>query len=124
MNPLLLISLLFCHWLADYTHLSTRWMLDAKRIGSPLAPIFAHAFVHSALMLFAILLFGIYKAPIACAILLQLTSHFTIDILKGKCNVWFPVVSNPANKSHWYIFGLDQFLHAVVIIAMTYIVKQ
>ena len=49
-----LIILFACHWLADYTHLSTAWMLNAKRLGKPLLPIFAHALVHASLMFLAI----------------------------------------------------------------------
>ncbi len=90
MNVTLLILLFLCHFLADYTHLSTKWMLDAKRIGKPLWPILCHAGNH--------------------------------DVLKGKCNVWFPSAANPANKLHWILFGFDQFLHAVVIILMAYFV--
>ena len=29
----ILIGLFICHFLADYTHLSTAWMLNAKRLG-------------------------------------------------------------------------------------------
>ncbi|MEO6902401.1 MAG: hypothetical protein ABI315_04515 [Bacteroidia bacterium] len=49
-NSILLISLFFCHFLADFTHLSTNWMLSAKRLGKPLFPILSHAAVHAALM--------------------------------------------------------------------------
>jgi hypothetical protein len=46
----ILIGLFICHFLADYTHLSTAWMLNAKRLGTPLFPIFCHAFVHMFIM--------------------------------------------------------------------------
>lgn len=118
---LLLILLFICHYLADYTHLSTKWMLDAKRIGSPWTPILTHAFIHAALMAIpiAFLVHGFFVQVILFC--LQLNTHFVIDVLKGKCNVWFPAVSDPKNKSHWYIFGFDQLLHQLVILTMWYL---
>lgn len=118
---IILICLFVCHWLCDYTPLSTKWMLDAKRIGTPLYPIFVHAFIHASFMLVTLSLFGASGLKLAILFLFQLFTHFVIDVLKGKMNVWFPIVSNPANKSHWVIFGLDQLLHSIVIVIMVYI---
>lgn len=118
---LILIGLNLCHFLGDYTHLSTKEMLAAKRIGKPLLPIMAHATVHAVLM--AVFLLAFTDAYTCRAMLsLQFISHLGIDILKGKLNVWFPTLANPANKYHWYIFGADQFFHQLVIIIMTYYV--
>lgn len=55
-------------------------------------------------------------------VIIQVTSHFAIDVLKGKLNVWLPSVGSPANKSHWYIFGADQLAHQLVIVLMVYII--
>lgn len=129
---ILLIALNICHWLADYTHLSTKWMLDAKRTGTPLYPIFCHACMHGILMFFVLIGTLFFKeeksiSDLPYDILLvvkltifQVTTHFLIDLLKGKLNVWFPNVSNPINKSHWYIFGADQLAHQIIIILMVY----
>lgn len=122
MNIQILIALFFCHWLGDYTHFSTSWMLSAKRFGKPLLPIFVHAMVHATLMATALSLLGVTQVVVGRMFFMQLLTHFVIDILKGKVNVWFPVVKNPMSKPHWYVFGFDQFLHAVVIIAMTYLI--
>ena len=119
-NISFLIVLFICHWLADYTHLSTAWMLDAKRLGTPLRPIFAHAAVHALLMSIASACFGFELPFIFNLFAFQLVTHFAIDVWKGKMNVWFPTLQNPANKLHWYIFGFDQLLHALVIIAIYY----
>lgn len=114
-----LILLNVCHWAADYTHLSTPWMLNAKRLGKPLFPILAHAGVHTLLFFLAVLaLHDVEKALIAAAI--QLPTHFLIDVWKGRMNGWFPAIQSPANKFHWYMFGVDQFLHQLVIIVITY----
>lgn len=130
----LLITLFICHWMADYTHLSTTWMLNAKRFGKPLLPIFFHALIHSILMCFCLEIYFynildnynpfeksltlIYKLFI-----FQLMTHFIIDVLKGRVNVWIPTAANPGNKLHWYIFGFDQLLHAIVIILMIHYIN-
>lgn len=125
MNTILLISLFFCHFLADYTHLSMTFMLDAKRLGKPLAPILAHAAIHMILMGIALAFFiNVWTDTQKWAQLMmfQLITHFLIDVWKGKMNGWFPALQSPANKWHWVIFGFDQFLHALVIILMVYFV--
>ncbi|MDX1903150.1 MAG: DUF3307 domain-containing protein [Thermonemataceae bacterium] len=114
---LTLLVLNICHWAADFTHLSTPWMLAAKRYGKPLFPILVHALVHTLLFFGAIFfLMDMQKALIAAAI--QLPTHFAIDTFKGKLNVWFPSLENMQNPYHWYIFGADQFLHQTVIISI------
>lgn len=119
MKTTLLIALFFCHFLADFTHLSTAWMLAAKRLGKPLGPIFVHAMWHGCLM-GILLCMPLIREPLFWLSLVwfQIITHFIIDVLKGRINGWFPVVQNPANKVHWVVFGADQFLHAVVIILM------
>lgn len=119
MTPqLLLIGLFFCHFLADFTWLSTTWMLTAKSLGKPLLPIFAHAAVHATLM-GLLLVFGNLNLALWCnLVVFQLLSHFLIDLWKGRMNGWFPQLKSPANKWHWIIFGFDQFLHATVICLM------
>ena len=113
----LLFILMLCHWLADFTHLSTPRMLKAKLIGKPLFPIFIHACIHGTLMCFVLLFF----VPIKSVLILtgvQICTHFCIDVLKGKLNVWFPALADAKNPFHWYIFGLDQMLHQGVIVLM------
>ena len=120
-QTILFLTLFFCHFLADYTHLSTKWMLDAKRLGRPLYPIFVHAFIHASLMLVVMAIgFGMGGWMLGGLFALQLISHFLIDVWKGRMNGWFPALQSPANKWHWVIFGLDQYLHAAVIVWMVY----
>lgn len=114
-----LVGLFICHWLADYTHLSTAYMLNAKRIGKPLFPIFIHALVHTTLMFIFLLLCNIELNLVLELSLIQLVTHFLIDLWKGKMNSWFPSLQSPTNKWHWVIFGFDQLLHSLVIIFMT-----
>lgn len=118
----ILIGLFICHWLADYSPLSTSWMLDAKRFGKPLYPIFTHAFIHASLMLvYLALRFDLSSSTLALLFGFQLVTHFIIDVWKGRMNGWFPEIQNPANKIHWLVFGFDQLLHAIVIIKMAHI---
>jgi len=114
-----LIALNLLHWAADYTHLSTNWMLSAKRLGKPMFPILAHAGVHAMLMGLAILVLHGVDLALQLA-LFQLVTHFLIDLLKGRMNGWFPKLQSPANKFHWWVFGADQYLHQLVLIAMAY----
>lgn len=51
--------------------------------------------------------------------LIQLVTHFLIDLWKGRMNKWFPSLQSPTNKWHWVIFGFDQLLHSLIIIFMT-----
>lgn len=114
-STLLLILLFVCHWLGDFTHLSRPFMLAAKRTGKPLGPILLHALVHAMLVFHACLLFVHPNEGIAAqAMVFQFITHATIDVLKGRCNVWFPALTNPTSYGHWYVFGFDQFLHALV----------
>ncbi len=125
MITVILATLFFCHFLADYTHLSMPFMLNAKRLGTPLYPIFLHAFIHASLMLVCIVLFFGFSGMFALGLFLyQLITHFIIDVWKGKMNYWFPSLQSPANKWHWVIFGFDQFLHALVIIIMAHLMTM
>jgi hypothetical protein len=119
MQTQILILLFICHWLADYTHLSTVRMLNAKRLGKPFGPIAEHALVHSLLMSFVLLPFIGYTPLWSCLVIFQFLTHFSIDVWKGRMNGWFPALQSPANKWHWIIFGFDQLLHAIVIILMS-----
>ncbi len=119
----LIFLLLVCHLLADFSPLSTDWMLRAKSKGSPLFPIFIHAGIHALLMLMVLFFF----IPIVLALklaALQWISHFAIDVCKGKMNVWFPALANPTDKRYWMLFGFDQFLHQSVILFMAWLSFQ
>jgi hypothetical protein len=116
----ILIGLFICHFLADYTHLSTSWMLNAKRLGKPLFPILQHACVHALLMtVFLLFATSLSQFQIIYITSFQLITHFLIDVWKGRMNGRFPSLQSPANKWHWIVFGFDQLLHAIVIIVMS-----
>jgi Protein of unknown function (DUF3307) len=121
MNISLILLLFFCHWLADYSHLQTSWMLKAKMKGSPILPIFVHACVHSLLMGICLFFFT-NTNTLLIVVAIELISHFAIDVWKGKMNIWFPTIANPTNQWHWIVFGFDQMLHHTVIVIMAWYV--
>src|SRR3954471_22951048 len=91
----LIILLLVCHYLADFTPLVTARMLEAKKTGrgrKNIVEIFWHAWTHAGLMLVALLLLrtlqrtegNLYLLNVCIAAILQLVSHFTIDLVKAR----------------------------------------
>ena|SRR6478752_2901954 len=115
---IVLIGLFFCHFLADFTQMSRPYMLSAKKFGAPVTPIAAHAAVHAVLMLIFLRIMGYKGINVATVVMLQWISHTLIDVTKGKINFYFPATREATNVSHWWVFGLDQFAHAVIIIIM------
>ena len=126
-QTLLLIGILnVCHYLADYVTV-TPWMLAAKSKGKPIWLIILHANEHTLLMGIGICIYCIFfgflpDLLMALALVLQLISHSIIDIIKGRLN-YFECIRNPARKTHWVIFGLDQLMHQTVILLMVYILN-
>ena len=118
---LLQFALMGCHFIGDFTHASRPWMLSAKRFGTPTLPIFAHAIVHAVLMGVVCWLMLSWKAGLV-ALIIQLSTHFAIDVSKGRMNRSFDKFQDPARYPHWYLFGADQMAHNVVILAISYIV--
>ncbi len=121
----LLLLLFFCHFLGDFSPLSTAWMIRAKESGKPLFPIFCHALVHASLMGVVLLFWSSFQTEMTGKLVLfQLGTHFIIDVWKGRMNIWFPVFADRYNKFHWMLFGIDQFFHATVIILMVHYAAQ
>lgn len=116
---LLILLLMLCHWAADFTHLSTPWMINAKQYGKPLFPILIHALVHAVLMGFVLMFFTDINKVIMLAGF-ELITHFIIDVWKGRMNGRFPALSKTDNPFHWWLFGIDQFFHQLVIIVMVF----
>lgn len=119
-TEIILICLSIGHFLGDYTHLSTNWMLSAKRYGKPLSPILCHALVHTIFVQIVLIFFINDWSRILISMLFMLITHFSIDVVKGRINKYFPSVQQPSNKIHWYIFGADQLLHFIVIIIIVF----
>lgn len=111
---MIFILLLIAHYIGDFSHFSMPFMLKAKLTGYPWSPIFLHAMVHALLVGMCIwTMVGLSEAIVACGIVLG--THFGIDVLKGKINVWFPSITSPKSYAHWYVFGADQMLHIIIL---------
>ena len=132
MNPddWLLIGLFSCHFLGDFTNLSTKRMLEAKQSGWPLSQIFAHGLVHGTLMsLLVAIAYPLsperFNLPfldlIAFTAVFQATTHFLIDTAKAKITHKYQI-NSPAKSYFWILFGFDQLLHTLVIIYLSWAV--
>ena len=102
-NPLLLLVLLVCHYLADFC-LTTRSMIRAKADGRTPEPIILHAGVHA--LMVAIVL------DIWCKSWKVL---LVIDLAKARLSVRFPLLADPQQKPYWMLYGFDQLLHQGVL---------
>ncbi len=113
----LIISLLVCHFLADYC-LTTKQMIEAKATGEKLQHIALHAAIHTVLMGIVLLAFGV-TTPIAAALsAFEYITHFVIDYCKGLLGRKFPTLGDNTKKPFWILYGLDQLLHLIVIITI------
>lgn len=108
---ILLILLQIVHFFADFTHLSTDWMLKAKSIGKPFFPILCHGLVHGALVFLVLTMFVPLYVAILLGFGLEAPLHTLIDIGKGKLSEKYPFLADNKNKWHWWLFGADQYLH-------------
>lgn len=120
---ILLIVLLAAHYLGDFTHLLTPRMLEAKATGRSLSWIGVHAGVHTLLLGAAVAL--IARPPgalLLLAAILQFVTHFVIDTGRARICVRFPSCATTDSDAYWYLLGLDQLLHAIVLVAIVVLV--
>ncbi len=122
---ILAILLNICHFFGDFTPLSTPWMLEAKKTGRPLIPILAHALIHAILHFFIVIFWTMDFNIAICVFTIQLLTHWVIDILKGRMNVWCSIslVNDPIK--FWALFGVDQLLHqSIIILEVWFVLSQ
>lgn len=115
---ILLIGLLFCHYLADFC-LTTKWMIRAKADASHYMPILAHAAVHAVLMVIVLFTFGVPAGGCLMGFIIQLFSHYIIDASKALLTRHVEVLRDNTRKPYWMVYGFDQMLHILVIVGMT-----
>lgn len=118
----LLISLLLCHYLGDY-QLTNRRMLSAKADGQRLFPILEHAGVHAILMLLVLFAFGVPWQTTLLCFLIELSTHFAIDVSKGKITKHYPNLADMHCKPHWQLYGLDQLLHTLFVLLIYHLAR-
>ena len=105
------------HYLGDYTHLSTDYMLKAKQEVNVYG-IGLHALVHGVLFGLIALVYSQSLITGLIVFILQSILHWDIDTLKSLTNADFPVTKDSTKRPYWYIFGLDQLAHQLVILIM------
>ena len=116
---LLLIVLLACHYLADFCFTSPS-MIRAKADGRNPWPILLHAGIHSGLMGFCLLVWGVSWKLLLILALVELVSHFLIDTTKGRLTAHFCILGDIQKKPYWMLYGFDQLLHLLVIVMIWY----
>ena len=116
---LLLTVLLVCHYLADFC-LTSKAMIKAKVDGKNPLPILLHASIHALLMGFCLLVWSVLLKWILALIVLELVSHFLIDLAKARLSAQIPRLADHQQKNYWVIYGLDQLLHQLVIVVIWY----
>ena len=115
----LMAALLFAHFLGDFTPLATDRMQEAKANGGPLTLIAAHAAVHGALVVIAIVALARPGwALVASVAGLELASHFAIDAFRARLGRRAPVLNDPREAVFWYALGLDQLAHGLVLVGL------
>ncbi|MBR5638748.1 MAG: DUF3307 domain-containing protein [Muribaculaceae bacterium] len=115
----LLISLLVCHFLADFC-LTTSQMIEAKATGKHLQHIVLHAAVHAVMMGVVLLVFGVSSAVVVWLFAFELITHLAIDYGKGFLGRKFMALGDNTTKPFWVLYGFDQLLHLMVVVAIVY----
>ncbi len=96
-------------------------MLRAKKKGKPLSANFSHAGVHGLLMLIFLSFFQQIDSWMLLKLAaFQVVTHFIIDVLKGRVKALYATLQDSENRWYWTLYGFDQYLHALVIVAMSY----
>jgi len=116
---LVLISLIICHYLADF-QLTTPSMIAAKTKGAPALPIMSHAAVHALLIFLCLLIAGATWELSSILAGIEFITHFIIDSLKGRLTALYPTLADMQKKPYWQLYGLDQLHHIIVIIFIWY----
>ena len=110
-----LLSLLICHYLGDFCFTSPG-MIKAKADGRRPWPILLHSCIHAALVGLILVCWRVSWKLILLMMLLEVVSHFFIDLGKGRISARFPTLSDPKEKAYWMLYGFDQLLHLSVLL--------
>ena len=114
-----LIIMLICHYLADFCFTSPA-MIRAKADGRNPWPILLHSSIHAVLMGVCLLVWGVRMKALILLVLFELVSHFVIDTSKGLLTARFPILADQQHKPYWMLYGLDQLLHQLVVVAICF----
>lgn len=119
----LMAALLTGHFLGDFSPLSTRRMIAAKESGASIGWILAHASVHAVLVALAVTALAFPGVGLlAIVVVLELGTHFAIDLFRARLGVRRPRLADPSRRGFWFVLGLDQLAHGLVLVAVALIV--
>ena len=121
---LLLSLLLVAHYLGDFTPLATRRMRDAKAGIGPAWPIAVHAAVHGILVPGAVAVVRPSWRLLAAVAAIEFATHLLIDFAKMRLGVRYRVLQDPAGGPFWYLFGVDQLSHGLVLLGIAALVTS
>lgn len=119
----LLAALLVCHYLADFC-LTWPELIRSKADGRKVWPIALHAAVHALLMGGCLLLYGTGLKLLLLLMAFEWVTHFLIDTMKARLSVAIPLLADARHKPYWMLYGLDQLLHQIVVVAIWYYITQ
>ena len=111
MNPVIVIGLLFAHWVADFVCQTDYMALNKSK---SLAILILHSIVYFTIICLGYEIIGFYEPySFNMLFLLNLPAHFIIDMFSSNVTsyLW------KREKRHWFfvVIGFDQFLHYVVL---------
>lgn len=119
----LLVCLLVAHDLGDFTPLATERIREAKARGRPLRLIGMHAAIHAVLVALAVMMVVRPSlALLALAAGLELLTHFVIDVAKARVGVRVPSLGDMRTNPFWWLLGVDQLLHLLVLVGIAFII--
>jgi len=116
---LLLMTLLACHYLADFCFTSPS-MIRAKANGRTAWPILLHAGIHAGLVSICLLLWCVSWKSLLMLAFVEFVSHFLIDTAKGRLTAHYLILVDMQKKIYWVLYGFDQLLHLLVIVMIWY----
>lgn len=119
----LLVALLVAHDLGDFTPLATERIREAKATGHPVGWIWMHAAIHAVLVSVAVMLvIGPSITVLALVAGLELATHFLIDLSKAHLGLRVPRLGDMRTNPFWWVLGVDQFLHGMVLVGIAFLV--
>ena len=108
---MMLYQLILSHLTFDYGKALTPNMISAKSKGYPYLPIAQHALLHALGVTLVLFFNSISVDKILMASSFEFSTHFCIDVAKGRIETKWPKLKDPTNPYHWHLFQIDQALH-------------